>query len=45
MTGESGVLMKMLLLRFVLPAALSLLCSELMRKKGWIKSGDMKLDL
>lgn len=45
MAGESGVLVKMLLLHFVLPAALSLLCSELMRKKGWIKSGDMKLDL
>ena len=29
----------------VAPAALSLLFSELMRKFGWIKEGDMKLDL
>jgi uncharacterized membrane protein len=32
------------LLMFVLPAALNLLFSEIMRKKGWIKQGDMKLD-
>ena len=31
------------LLMFVLPIALNLLISELMRKKGWIKYGDMKL--
>lgn len=31
------------LLHFVLPAALTLLFSELMRKKGWIKPGDMLL--
>ena len=29
----------------VLPAALSLLFSEIMRKLGWIKEGDLKLDL
>ncbi len=29
----------------ILPAGLSLLFSELMRKLGWIKMGDMKLDL
>lgn len=29
----------------VLPAALSLLFSEIMRKYGWIKENDMKLDL
>lgn len=29
---------------FILPAALSLLFSELMRGKGWIKEGDYKLD-
>ena len=45
MAGESGVLWRILLLHFVLPAALSLLISELMRKVNWIKSGDMKLDL
>jgi len=28
----------------VLPAILNLLFSEIMRKKGWIKQGDMKLD-
>ncbi|MDY6367913.1 MAG: PTS sugar transporter subunit IIC, partial [Clostridia bacterium] len=28
---------------FVIPAAVSLLSSEIMRKKGWIKYGDMKL--
>jgi len=31
------------LLMFILPAALNLLFSEIMRKKGWIKPGDMKL--
>ncbi len=29
----------------VLPAVLSLIFSEVMRKLGWIKTGDMKLDL
>ena len=29
---------------FVLPALLSLLFSEIMRKLGWIKTGDMKLE-
>ena len=43
MTGEKGVLWKMILLHFVLPAILSLLISEIMRKKNWIKPGDMKL--
>lgn len=27
----------------IIPAGVSLLCSEFMRKKGWIKEGDMKL--
>lgn len=39
--GTVGII----LLMFVLPAALNLLMSELMRKKGWIKEGDMKLEL
>jgi uncharacterized membrane protein len=30
-------------LHFILPAALTLLFSEIMRKKGWIKPGDMLL--
>lgn len=34
-----------ILLMFVLPVVLNLLISEFMRKKGWIKFGDMKLDL
>ena len=34
-----------LLVCIVLPAILSLVFSEIMRKLGWIKYGDMKLDL
>lgn len=45
MAGESGVLWKIIVLQILLPAALSLLFSELMRKKNWIKAGDMKLEL
>ncbi len=37
------VLFSILLLHFVLPAVLSWRISEFMRKKGWIKTGDMKL--
>lgn len=37
------VLIKMALLHFILPAVLTLVFSEYMRKKGWIKNGDMKL--
>ena len=33
------------LLCLVLPAVLSLVFSEIMRKLGWIKEGDLKLDL
>ena len=33
----------LLLLCFILPAVLSLLCSTFCRKIGWIKEGDMKL--
>ncbi|MBS7262169.1 MAG: PTS sugar transporter subunit IIC [Eubacteriales bacterium] len=39
------VILYMLLLHIVLPAGLTLLFSEIMRKLGWIKYGDMKLDL
>ncbi len=35
----------LVLLCVVLPAVLTLAISELMRKLGWIKSGDLKLDL
>lgn len=39
------VLAKIILLHFILPAVLSLIFSELMRKKGWIREGDMALGL
>lgn len=48
MTAEASpeaVLLKIVLLHFVFPAVLSLLISEFMRKKGWIKPGDMKLEV
>ncbi|MBS3995123.1 MAG: PTS sugar transporter subunit IIC [Alkaliphilus sp.] len=34
---------KIAILHFILPAIITLLISEYMRKKGWIKYGDMKL--
>ena len=39
------VLIKMALLHFILPAVLTLIFSEFMRKKGRISFGDMKLDI
>lgn len=47
MAGEGAlpVILKMVLLHLILPAALSLLCSEILRRKGLIHPGDMKLDL
>ena len=39
------VLIKILVIQIVLPAIVTLAISELMRKKEWIKYGDMKLDL
>ena len=42
MTG--GVMFKVAMLHFILPAILTLLISEFMRKQGMIKYGDMKLD-
>lgn len=45
-TTPSGLLIfEILLLHFILPAVLTLIISEFMRKKGWIKFGDMKLDV
>ena len=32
-------------MHFIAPAVLTLAFSELLRKKGWIKFGDMKLDV
>lgn len=39
------IIIKMLILHIILPAAVTLLISEYMRKKCYIKPGDMKLDL
>ncbi|SDL33411.1 PTS transporter subunit IIC [Natronincola ferrireducens] len=41
---STTVLLKVILLHFILPAILTLLISQHMRKKGWIKLGDMKLN-
>lgn len=38
------ILGKIAILHFILPAVLTLMISEYMRKKGWIKFGDMKLN-
>ena len=48
MVGTEGavvVLIKIAVLHFILPAVLALGVSEFMRKKGWIKDGDMKLNV
>jgi len=48
MTAMENSAMKwvgIILVCFVLPAILSLVFSEIMRKIGWIKEGDLKLDL
>lgn len=44
-TGMSSAMAAglILLMHFILPAALTLLISEIMRKKGWILKGDMAL--
>lgn len=41
----AAVLVKIIVIQIVLPAALTLGISEFMRKKGWIKFGDMKLEM
>ncbi|MCR2044357.1 PTS transporter subunit IIC [Anaerosalibacter massiliensis] len=38
-----GVFIKILLLHFILPGIISFVISEWMRKKGYIKKGDMKI--
>ena len=49
MVSEGGapefVLLKIIAIQFILPALLAFIISEIMRKKGWIKQGDMKLDV
>ncbi|MBQ7775219.1 MAG: PTS sugar transporter subunit IIC [Lachnospiraceae bacterium] len=44
-SSKGMALVLILLMHFVLPAAVTLVISELMRKKNWIKAGDMKLDI
>jgi len=43
--APSVVLFKIILIQIVLPAIVTLLISEFMRKKKWIEFGDMKLEL
>jgi uncharacterized protein len=43
MGSGSGILIRIGLLHFILPAVITLLISEWMRHKGWIKPGDMRL--
>ena len=48
MEPEIGGTMTMIIIvvfQIVLPAVITLAVSEFMRKKGWIKDGDMKLEL
>lgn len=40
-----SIIMKVLILHIILPAIVTLLISEFMRKKDYIKPGDMKLEL
>ena len=45
--GKGGMMMwvGILLLNFILPAVVTLIISEFMRSKNWIKPGDLKLDI
>lgn len=43
--NAAAVLGEIILMYFILPALVSLLISEGMRRAGWIKAGDMKLDI
>ncbi|MBR2036343.1 MAG: PTS sugar transporter subunit IIC [Agathobacter sp.] len=49
MTAEGGepalVFVKILIIQIILPAILSLSISNFMRKKGWIRTGDMRLNV
>lgn len=44
MGSSPEVILQILIMHFIAPAALSLLIAEFMRKKGWIQFGDMKLE-
>ncbi|AKL93541.1 phosphotransferase system, EIIC [Clostridium aceticum] len=41
---STTVLVKVIILHFILPAIVTLIIAKYMRKKGWIKLGDMKLN-
>lgn len=43
--GANIVMVKIIVLHFILPAIIACGVSEYMRKKRWIKEGDMKLDV
>lgn len=43
--SPATVIFKIVIMQFVLPAFLALGVSELMRRRGWIKQGDMDLSL
>lgn len=43
--GSTIVLIKIVVIQILLPAIVTLVVSEFMRKRNWIKPGDMKLDL
>lgn len=43
--GSTIVLIKIAVIQILLPAIVTLVVSEFMRKRNWIKPGDMKLDL
>lgn len=45
MGASASVFIKIALLHFILPAVICLAISEFMRKKNWIKYGDLKLDI
>ena len=43
--GDTNMWIGIILVCFVLPAILTFLFGEVLRKMGWIKEGDLKLDL
>ena len=44
-TSLSVIILEIIFMHFVLPAVLTFIFAEIMYKKGWIKSGDMKLEV
>ena len=41
---SAGTLVQVIVVHFIIPAVISLIVSEFMRKKGWIQFGDMSLN-